>query len=509
MRIGRRVVLLASVLAVASCGGGAARQDAIALASVDVVVEPASILLTTGASTTFTASVTGVADTAVSWSVREGAAGGEISSTGVYTAPSEPGTYHVVATSSADPTRSATATVSVSSVASSPSVVVVTISPTGVLVPAGSKQDFTCTVSGTTDGRCSFAVQEGSAGGTVDVAGRYSAPATPGTYHVVASSRADATKSAVATVVVTSSVPAPSVAIAIAPTTVGLLAGRTQQFACHVTGSTDTSCSFAVEEGNSGGIVNPTSGAYTAPDAAGTYHVRATSHADPTKSAVATVTVTAPPPPTATVAVTISPTAVSLVAGAAQDFVCTVTGTSDTACTFSVQEVGGGTIDGSGKYTAPGSPGTYHVVAVSRADPTKNSVAAVTVPIPTPTISISVTPGGASLAACQAVTLSAIVSGTTNQIVNWSVAEGAAGGSITSQGVYTAPAAAGTYHVIAQSQADASKAQMVALVVHESILGVSVTPASVTLQPGQTVQFEATVTTTCGAYSTSSTVTPG
>jgi plastocyanin len=148
-------------------------------------------------------------------------------------------------------------------------------------------------------------------------------------------------------------------------------------------------------------------------------------------------------------------------------------------------------------------------VAVSRADPTKNSVAAVTVPIPTPTISISVTPGGASLAACQAVTLSAIVSGTTNQIVNWSVAEGAAGGSITSQGVYTAPAAAGTYHVIAQSQADASKAQMVALVVHESILGVSVTPASVTLQPGQTVQFEATVTTTCGAYSTSSTVTPG
>lgn len=41
--------------------------------------------------------------------------------------------------------------------------------------------------------------------------------------------------------------------------------------------------------------------------------------------------------------------------------------------------------------------------------------------------------------------------------VNWSIAEGAAGGSITSGGVYIAPSAAGTYHVIATSTADPAK----------------------------------------------------
>ena len=47
-----------------------------------------------------------------------------------------------------------------------------------------------------------WSVQEGSAGGTVDQAGNYTAPGVAGTFHVVATSQADTSKSAVATVTV-------------------------------------------------------------------------------------------------------------------------------------------------------------------------------------------------------------------------------------------------------------------------------------------------------------------
>jgi len=48
------------------------------------------------------------------------------------------------------------------------------------------------------------------------------------------------------------------------------------------------------------------------------------------------------------------------------------------------------------------------------------------------------------------------VSNATDQSVSWSVSEGATGGTITTAGAYTAPAAAGTYHVVATSVADSS-----------------------------------------------------
>jgi hypothetical protein len=49
------------------------------------------------------------------WVVEEGAVGGTITSSGLYTAPSEPGTYHVAATAVMDSSKNATASVSVGS----------------------------------------------------------------------------------------------------------------------------------------------------------------------------------------------------------------------------------------------------------------------------------------------------------------------------------------------------------------------------------------------------------
>ena len=69
---------------------------------MSVAVNPRTVTLTAGASQAFTAQVIGTTNPAVSWTVQEGASGGAVSSAGVYTAPSTPGTYHVVATSVVD-----------------------------------------------------------------------------------------------------------------------------------------------------------------------------------------------------------------------------------------------------------------------------------------------------------------------------------------------------------------------------------------------------------------------
>jgi len=80
-------------------------------AGIAVVVSPSVAHVAPGGTAQFTASVRGTTDTAVTWSVKEGASGGSISAAGLYTAPAAPGSFHVVATSNADATASGSATV--------------------------------------------------------------------------------------------------------------------------------------------------------------------------------------------------------------------------------------------------------------------------------------------------------------------------------------------------------------------------------------------------------------
>ncbi len=106
----------ASILILAlSCGGGGGGSDGGGSnpPQVQVSVNPLAKTLTTGQAQTFAATVTGNANTTVVWSIQEGAAGGSIGTMGLYTAPASPTTAHVVATSQADLSKSATATVTV------------------------------------------------------------------------------------------------------------------------------------------------------------------------------------------------------------------------------------------------------------------------------------------------------------------------------------------------------------------------------------------------------------
>jgi hypothetical protein len=172
---------------------------------VEVKVSPATATIATGASQPFTCTVTGSADSGCTWSVQEGSSGGSVTSAGVYTAPSAPGTYHVIAAIRADPSKGAgVATVTVTAPSAS---VAISISPATAALSAGASQPFTCTVTGTADPGCTWFVREGSSGGSVTSDGVYTAPAAAGTYHVVATSRADPSKTASATVTVRNDTP--------------------------------------------------------------------------------------------------------------------------------------------------------------------------------------------------------------------------------------------------------------------------------------------------------------
>ncbi len=81
--------------------------------TVVVNLTEATITVTSSLTHQFTATVTGSTNVVVTWSLQEGAAAGGVSGTGLYTATATPGTYHVIATSVADVTRSDTATVTV------------------------------------------------------------------------------------------------------------------------------------------------------------------------------------------------------------------------------------------------------------------------------------------------------------------------------------------------------------------------------------------------------------
>jgi hypothetical protein len=163
---------------------------------------------------------------------------------------------------------------------------------------------------------------------------------------------------------------------------------------------------------------------------------------------------------------------------------------------WSLQEASGcGSVTQAGLYTAPGAAATCHVVATSLADGTRSAVATVTVTKAAVTVTIA--PASGTVDACKTLAFTATVAGGADGVVAWSTLE--ATGTITSAGLYTAPAAAGTYHVVATNASSGASAQAT-VTVQDHVLSVAVTPTTASLTTGQGRQFTATVTTTCGTF---------
>jgi uncharacterized protein (DUF2147 family) len=174
-------------------------SGATAAASLTVVyvpamaVAPAQVNLAVGAGCQFTATVNGQTGAAVTWSVLGGDAGGSISSTGLYAAPQTAGNYVVSATSVQYPDNSFNVLVTV--------VNGLAINPAAATVLTGASQDFSVTAPNYGNPAVTWSILEGSAGGS-NQGGSYTAPAAPGTYHMVATSTTDASLTAQATVTV-------------------------------------------------------------------------------------------------------------------------------------------------------------------------------------------------------------------------------------------------------------------------------------------------------------------
>lgn len=253
--------------------------------TVSISITPASASVASGGTQQFSASVQGASNTGVTWS----ASAGTISSTGTLAAPkvTTATTVTVRATSVADTTKSASATVSVSAAPN----VSVAVSPTSATMTAGGAQQFTATVGGTSN----TGVQWSTTSGSITNGGKFTAPNVNSATNVTirATSAADPTK--IASALVTVDPATTAVSVSVSPSSASVTAGKSQQFAASVQGTTNTSVSWSASAGSISSV-----GMFTAPSvsASTTVMVTATSAADSTKKSSASISVSPASTPT-------------------------------------------------------------------------------------------------------------------------------------------------------------------------------------------------------------------
>jgi hypothetical protein len=162
---------------------------------------------------------------------------------------------------------------------------------------------------------------------------------------------------------------------------------------------------------------------------------------------------------------------------------------------WSVAESSGGAITQGGLYTAPAYSGVFHVTATSTSSSAVSAQATVTVDSG---VRIAVT-SPVNAFACEAVALTATVTGSGDTSVLWSAP--ASCGTVTPAGIFTSVRGTGTCVVTAQAHADPTQVAAVTVnVAPERVLRVAVLPASASLAPSGTQTFTANVTTACGTF---------
>ena len=219
-------------------------------------------------------------------------------------------------------------------------------------------------------------------GATITATGRFSAT-TEGRYRVVGKGR-NRRQPRDTSIVDVGPVAPTLVAVDISPVTVSVQTGATQQFSAVGRLSNGNNTAVAATYTATGGTVNA-QGLYSAGTATGSFRVIATasSFAD---TAVVTVTAAPPPPPTL-VAVEVTPASISLQTGTTQQFSAVGRlsngGTQAVTATYNAT---GGTVSGSGLYTAGATAGTFRLIATANGFADTSSVTITAAPPPPPTL---------------------------------------------------------------------------------------------------------------------------
>jgi len=454
-------------------------ETVVFLESVSLDVEPQQVQLLTAQTRQFKAKLDNVGDQRVTWSVDGGATHGRISESGLFTAPSSfptPGTITVRATSVADPSKSGTATVRVGEVR-------IQIEPKEIVLKHGQSRRFEAKVTGSPNTAVEWSVL-GEDMGEVSDSGLYATPAvmaTPAVVTVVAKAVADPTKTVVARIRVEPIIvsngerrneggkPKPSALArvarrafrAAAPSVVRIFLpfdpidlfvkgpnfqgksgkryvplGGAAALEASVLNTSNDRLVWKLEGQPVGEITED--GIYYAPETLTTpfmAQIRATSVADPSKSALYTLHI----PP---VVVQTDQKEASCQLGAAVQLKAKVENTENSQIVWTVE--GGekhGLVTETGLYHPPASIATPTVVrvrAASAADPTKSAV----IQIKIPEVDLEVSPGSAEVKPGQSVRLKTKVKGRVgSDEVIWQLMPDV--GSISPDGIYQAPDSGG------------------------------------------------------------------
>ncbi len=511
------------------CGGGGATTSPPPPPPPPIVVtvtpNVSSVLL--GNTQTFSAQVSNASNTAVDWSVNGvpggNAAVGTISASGLYTAPADlPANpaIQVRATSSADPTKSGSAQVTLASD------IAIAIAPGMANVELGATQSLQASLTSSShpDSTISWSLSGAacpSSCGTIDANGHYTAPQIlPTSTNVVARalSVADPSKFATANLNVTSNftlqVAGPqSVATSAAATIVATLTpvlgsnpSATLNWTVSGAGCSGSSCgtlATTTTQFDANGI-EVSSANYVAPATAPTPNsvvITVTPAADPSKKAQLTVAIQSGP------SISVLPNTATVAANHRVGLAAQVTGTTNANVTWLVNGVLGGNatvgqicVTGSSPcqvvtsassspvdYLAPGAiptPNPASVVAQSAVSSALQASAQITV---INHVVVSVQPGSATLAPLAVQGFSASVLGTTNQSVTWQVqgagcATAGTCGAITPNGIYTAAGSApapDAIQVLAISADDTSQSGFANVTISTGANILTIHPASV------------------------------
>jgi hypothetical protein len=506
---------------------------------IQVTVNPPTSSVILGNTQTFAATVTGISNTAIAWSVNGvpggNATSGTITTTGTYTAPEDlpsPASVQITATSTADPTKSATATVSIISD------IVVQVTPNIAGVELGALQPFSATIlsAGHPDPTLRWSISGAPCPnqcGTVDAHGNFTAPQilpSPASLTVTAQSVADPSKQASAAITITShfsltvsapaNVPTGASAAIVATLTPAPNSNPSQALSWALSGpgcngsscgtlTTITSQVVGANPQSSVATSSTATATYTAPSSApspNTVTISVTAQADPSKQAQATLAIAQG------AGVSITPLTATLAANHRVTLTPQITGSANANVLWNVNGIPGGNatlgqicVQSSSPcqpaltassapvdYLAPGAiptPNPLTVQAVSAADATKNASAQITV---INHVLVSVLPSGITLAPAAVQGFTASVLGSANQQVVWQISGAACSGGtgqgsgvcgiIDTSGTYTAPSAPPSpdaLQVIAVSQDDASQSGAANVTISTGANISSLHPASV------------------------------
>src|ERR1035438_5892155 len=466
-------IALACLLALFGIGASAQTRTFWGV-PVTVSISPVSAILLTGGTQQFTATVTGSRNSAVTWS----ATGGTVSSSGLYTAPTTTGTYTVTATSVADTTKSASAAVTVTApspytlafvqvAAATPRLPQFTV--TVVYPAAQTAGDLNVVVVGWNDSTSKVTSVSDSCGNAYSLA--IGPTIGTGMSQSIYYAKDIVSGSNAVTVTFNQAAAAPDIRIleyagldTVSPLDVTAAAAGNSNSASSGSATTTATSELilgadTIATTTTGLGSGFTSRIITSPDSnlvedkvvstTGTYSATTNLSSGSWVMQMATFKAatgsTSPP----AVAVSVSPSFTNLATGATQQFTATVTGTTNTAVTWSASC---GTVTASGLYTAPTAAGSCTVTATSQANSTKSASATVTVTA-APVVAVSISPTSTAMLISGKQQFTAYITGTSNTAVTWSTT----GGTVSTNGLYTAPATAGTYTVTATSQADTSK----------------------------------------------------